>query len=66
MLPSDRNLGLQAVIMCGEGQPFQTFVNEDTPKALLTVANVPMVNYPLEWCQKAGVRSGRSSSLTEL
>jgi len=27
---------------------------DNLPKALLPVANTPLINYPIEWCAKAG------------
>ena len=49
--------GLQAIILCGPGNSFPTFTaNPDqNPKALLPVANRPMVWYPLEFCYRAGI-----------
>ncbi|KAF2715436.1 hypothetical protein K504DRAFT_457602 [Pleomassaria siparia CBS 279.74] len=49
--------GFQALILCGPGASFSTFTSapQDTPKALLPVANRPMVWYPLEWCYRMGV-----------
>ncbi|KAL7267943.1 Translation initiation factor eIF-2B subunit gamma [Rhizina undulata] len=58
--------GFQAVILCGPGNslyPFTLTGAEDIPKALLPIANKPMLDYPLEWCEKAGVKS--PSSLEE-
>lgn len=48
-------IGFQAVILCGPGTSLYPFTqDEDLPKALLPVANKPMLHYPLEWCEKAG------------
>jgi hypothetical protein len=49
--------GFQAIILCGPGASFSTFTSspKDVPKALLPVANRPMVWYPLEWCYRMGV-----------
>lgn len=49
--------GFQAVILCGPGASFSTFTStpKDIPKALLPIANRPMVWYPLEWCYRMGV-----------
>jgi translation initiation factor eIF-2B subunit gamma len=49
--------GFQAIILCGPGASFSTFTStpRDIPKALLPVANRPMVWYPLEWCYRMGV-----------
>ncbi|KAL2135789.1 hypothetical protein VTI74DRAFT_6855 [Chaetomium olivicolor] len=49
--------GLQALILCGPGSSFPTFTAnpDENPKALLPIANRPMVWYPLEFCYRAGV-----------
>ncbi|CAI6336389.1 unnamed protein product [Periconia digitata] len=49
--------GFQAVILCGPGASLSTFTSspKDIPKALLPVANRPMVWYPLDWCYRMGV-----------
>ncbi|EUC40344.1 hypothetical protein COCMIDRAFT_9760 [Bipolaris oryzae ATCC 44560] len=49
--------GFQALILCGPGASFSTFTSspKDIPKALLPIANRPMVWYPLEWCYRMGV-----------
>ncbi|KAF1844251.1 uncharacterized protein K460DRAFT_369120 [Cucurbitaria berberidis CBS 394.84] len=49
--------GFQALILCGPGASFSTFTSRprDIPKALLPIANRPMVWYPLEWCYRMGV-----------
>ncbi|KAF2197536.1 hypothetical protein GQ43DRAFT_484056 [Delitschia confertaspora ATCC 74209] len=49
--------GFQAMILCGPGASFSTFTSnpKDIPKALLPIANRPMVWYPLEWCYRMGV-----------
>ncbi|KAF2183665.1 hypothetical protein K469DRAFT_667878 [Zopfia rhizophila CBS 207.26] len=49
--------GFQALILCGPGASFSTFTStpQDIPKALLPIANRPMVWYPLEWCYRMGV-----------
>ncbi|KAK3209293.1 hypothetical protein GRF29_69g1329609 [Pseudopithomyces chartarum] len=49
--------GFQALILCGPGASLTTFTSspKDIPKALLPVANRPMVWYPLEWCYRMGV-----------
>ena len=46
----------QAIILCGKGHglaPFTKVRSTGVPKALLPVANRPMVEYVLDWCQKA-------------
>ncbi|KAJ4288449.1 Translation initiation factor eIF-2B subunit gamma [Kalmusia sp. IMI 367209] len=49
--------GFQALILCGPGASLSTFTSspKDIPKALLPIANRPMVWYPLEWCYRMGV-----------
>ncbi|KAF9695579.1 hypothetical protein EKO04_006323 [Ascochyta lentis] len=49
--------GFQALILCGPGASFSTFTStpREIPKALLPIANRPMVWYPLEWCYRMGV-----------
>ncbi|KAF1952212.1 hypothetical protein CC80DRAFT_495550 [Byssothecium circinans] len=49
--------GFQAVILCGPGASLSTFTSspKDIPKALIPIANRPMVWYPLEWCYRMGV-----------
>ncbi|KAI9810646.1 MAG: hypothetical protein M1832_001221 [Thelocarpon impressellum] len=49
--------GFQALILCGPGVSLNTFTSnqEVCPKALVPVANRPMVWYPLEWCYRMGV-----------
>lgn len=51
------NAGFQALILCGPGIGLSTFTNkpEDFPKALINVANRPMVWYVLDWCYRMGV-----------
>jgi translation initiation factor eIF-2B subunit gamma len=53
-LPS---IGFQAVILCGAGEGLHPFAGDENlvPKALLQVANKPMIYYPIEWCEKAGI-----------
>lgn len=46
-----------AVILCGTGKnlsPLSSVRENGLPKALLPVANKPMLSYPLSWCEKAG------------
>ncbi|KAL8892742.1 MAG: hypothetical protein Q9215_000334 [Flavoplaca cf. flavocitrina] len=47
----------QALILCGPGVSFNTLTStpEDFPKALLPVANRPMIWYPLDWCRRANI-----------
>ena len=45
----------QAVILCGPGHQLHSFVdNELLPKAMLPVANRPMIFYPLTWLAQSG------------
>ncbi|KAK6540035.1 hypothetical protein TWF694_008867 [Orbilia ellipsospora] len=58
-MPSAHNsLGLTAVILCGEGTDLKPIISaQKLPKALLPVANKPMLQYPLEWVLDAGLDS---------
>ncbi|RMD41041.1 hypothetical protein DV735_g4072, partial [Chaetothyriales sp. CBS 134920] len=49
--------GFQALILCGPGIGLSTFtsVPAEYPKALVEIANRPMVWYVLEWCYSMGV-----------
>ncbi|KAI0179918.1 nucleotide-diphospho-sugar transferase [Hypoxylon sp. FL1284] len=49
--------GLQALILCGPGSSFPTFTSnpDDNPKALLPIANRPMVWYPIDFCYRTGI-----------
>lgn len=49
--------GLQALILCGPGSNFPTFTAnpDENPKALLPIANRPMVWYPIDFCYRAGI-----------
>ncbi|CAI6098680.1 unnamed protein product [Clonostachys chloroleuca] len=49
--------GLQALILCGPGSSFPTFTSnpDEHPKALLPIANRPMVWYPIDFCYRMGV-----------
>ncbi|KAJ9138676.1 Translation initiation factor eIF-2B subunit gamma [Pleurostoma richardsiae] len=49
--------GLQALILCGPGSSFTTFMSnpDENPKALLPIANRPMVWYPLDFCYRTGI-----------
>lgn len=49
--------GLQALILCGPGSGFPTFAAnpDENPKALLPIANRPMVWYPLDFCYRTGI-----------
>ena len=49
--------GFQALILCGPGIGLSTFTSipSEFPKALVEIANRPMVWYVLDWCYRAGV-----------
>ncbi|KAK5151349.1 hypothetical protein LTR04_006613 [Oleoguttula sp. CCFEE 6159] len=49
--------GFQALILCGPGVSLNTFTSnpKEFPKALLPIANRPMVWYPLDWCYRMGI-----------
>ncbi|MCJ1387399.1 hypothetical protein MMC18_000242 [Xylographa bjoerkii] len=49
--------GFQALILCGPGVSLNTFTSnpEEFPKALIPVANRPMMWYPLDWCYRMGI-----------
>lgn len=49
--------GFQAIILCGPGIGLSTFtsVPNEFPKALVEVANRPMVWYVLDWCYRMGI-----------
>ncbi|KFH48384.1 Translation initiation factor subunit gamma-like protein [Hapsidospora chrysogenum ATCC 11550] len=49
--------GVQALILCGPGSSFPTFTSnpDENPKALLPIANRPMVWYPIDFCYRAGI-----------
>ena len=51
--------GFQAIILCGPGVSLNTFTAnpEDFPKALVPIANRPMVWYPLDLCYRMGITS---------
>lgn len=51
-------VGFQAFILCGPGVSLNTFTShiEESPKALLPIANRPMVWYPMEWCHRMGIK----------
>ena len=53
--------GFQALILCGPGVSLTTFTAnpEDFPKALVPIANRPMIWYPLDWCYRMGITSKR-------
>ncbi|KAA6406603.1 MAG: eukaryotic translation initiation factor subunit eIF2B [Lasallia pustulata] len=49
--------GFQALILCGPGVSLNTFTSspEEFPKALIPIANRPMIWYPLDWCYRMGI-----------
>ncbi|KAI1269745.1 hypothetical protein F5Y18DRAFT_108916 [Xylariaceae sp. FL1019] len=49
--------GVQALILCGPGSSFPTFTAnpDENPKALLPIANRPMVWYPIDFCYRSGI-----------
>ena len=49
--------GFQALILCGPGVGLNTFtsVPKEYPKALIPIANRPMVWYVLDWCYRSGI-----------
>ncbi|KAL5615310.1 hypothetical protein BROUX41_005359 [Berkeleyomyces rouxiae] len=49
--------GVQALILCGPGSSFTTFNSspDENPKALLPIANRPMVWYPIDYCYRMGI-----------
>ncbi|KAL8786547.1 MAG: hypothetical protein Q9195_008178 [Heterodermia aff. obscurata] len=50
-----RSMGLQALILCGPGTNLEALSTPDEPKALLPIANRPMVWYAVDWCHRAGL-----------
>jgi translation initiation factor eIF-2B subunit gamma len=58
--------GLQALILCGPGSSFPTFTAnpDENPKALLPIANRPMVWYPIDFCYRTGI-TGKSFTFQE-
>ncbi|KAL8810026.1 MAG: hypothetical protein Q9200_002922, partial [Gallowayella weberi] len=51
------SLDFQALILCGPGVSFNTFTStpEEFPKALIPIANRPMIWYPLDWCHRMNI-----------
>ena len=51
------SLGFQALILCGPGASLSTFTSnpDEFPKAILPIANRPMIWYPLDWCYRTGI-----------
>ncbi|KAG4412530.1 hypothetical protein IFR04_014341 [Cadophora malorum] len=49
--------GFQAIILCGPGSSFPTFTAnpDENPKALIPIANRPMVWYPIDFCYRMGI-----------
>ncbi|KAJ5359671.1 uncharacterized protein N7496_012084 [Penicillium cataractarum] len=49
-------VGIQALILCGPGVSLNTFTtNEEYPKALIPLANRPLIYYQLSWLKKSGI-----------
>lgn len=49
-------VGIQALILCGSGVSLNTFTtNEEYPKALIPLANRPLIYYQLSWLKKSGI-----------
>ncbi|KAL9578806.1 MAG: hypothetical protein Q9203_006957 [Teloschistes exilis] len=55
----------QALILCGPGLSFNTFTStpEDFPKALVPIANRPMIWYPLDWCHRMSITTAEGITL---
>ncbi|KAI9051375.1 hypothetical protein LZ554_004422 [Drepanopeziza brunnea f. sp. 'monogermtubi'] len=49
--------GFQAIILCGPGSSFPTFTAnpDESPKALIPIANRPMVWYAIDFCYRMGI-----------
>ncbi len=48
-----------AVILCGQGKglvPFSSLRSTGQAKAMLPIANKPMISHVLEWCNKASFK----------
>ncbi|KAK6497485.1 hypothetical protein TWF481_011892 [Arthrobotrys musiformis] len=56
-MPSSHHaLGLTVIILCGEGSDLKPISSSiKLPKALLPIANKPMIQYPLEWALDSGL-----------
>ncbi|KAJ5583461.1 hypothetical protein N7535_002081 [Penicillium sp. DV-2018c] len=56
-MPDTAPTGLQALILCGPGGSLNTFTcrPEEFPKALISVANRPMVFYAIDLCRHAKI-----------
>ena len=50
-----RSMGFQTLILCGPGTNLETLRAPEEPKALLQIANRPMVWYAIDWCHRAGI-----------
>ena len=56
------SVGIQALVLCGPGVSLNTFTtNEEYPKALIPLANRPLIYYQLSWLKKSGI-TGRGIS----
>ncbi|KAK9768677.1 Translation initiation factor eIF-2B subunit gamma [Basidiobolus ranarum] len=53
----ERMTEFQAIVLAGHGNRMSPLTNEENlPKALLPVANKPLLWYPLNWLEKAGIK----------
>jgi translation initiation factor eIF-2B subunit gamma len=59
--------GFQALVLCGPGIGLSTFTSipDEYPKALVSIANRPMVWYVLDWCYRMGVTSKQTLVIFE-
>jgi translation initiation factor eIF-2B subunit gamma len=59
--------GFQALVLCGPGIGLSTFTSipDEYPKALVSIANRPMVWYVLDWCYRMGVTSKQTLIIFE-
>jgi hypothetical protein len=60
--------GFQALILCGPGIGLSTFTSipDEYPKALVSVANRPMVWYALDWCYRMGVTGKQGLPISDM
>lgn len=57
-----------AVILCGEGHGlslFSALSSNGLPKALIPIANKPMLGHVLDWCDRAFFKSKLDSSVSK-
>ena len=56
-------MGLTALVLCGPGEQLNYVISPlKQPKALLPIANKPMLQYPLEWLLNGGITCSSSLS----